>query len=178
MTTYVALLRGINVGGNNIIKMADLKAAFEKKGYAHVTTYIQSGNVIFSSDEKKIDKLEREIEAFLSQTFKYTSKVMVRTHEQIKKTLANAPSDWKSENVRKYIAFVKAPLTATAAINQVETKEGIDTVKAGNEALYLTTLMSALTKSKFSKLAGKKIYQDLTIRNHNTTQKIEALMQK
>ena len=49
MTRFIALLRGINVGGNNMIKMADLKAAFERRGFANVSTYINSGNVLFNS---------------------------------------------------------------------------------------------------------------------------------
>jgi uncharacterized protein (DUF1697 family) len=59
MNKYLALLRGINVGGNNIIKMVDLKACFEKMGFLDVSTYIQSGNVLFSSPETSLTKLFR-----------------------------------------------------------------------------------------------------------------------
>ncbi|MBK7451038.1 MAG: DUF1697 domain-containing protein [Anaerolineales bacterium] len=55
MSGYLALLRGINVGGKNIIKMADLKASFEAMGFSNVVTYIQSGNVVLQSDEKDKD---------------------------------------------------------------------------------------------------------------------------
>jgi uncharacterized protein (DUF1697 family) len=81
---YLLLLRGINVGGNNIIKMADLKSCLESAGYSNVKTYIQSGNVIFESDERNVEKLTNEIEELLSKEFNYESKVVIRTHEQVK----------------------------------------------------------------------------------------------
>ena len=67
--TYIALLRGINVGGNNIIKMVDLKLAFEEMEFSNVKTYIQSGNVIFSSDRKNKVELTDEIEKKLLEKF-------------------------------------------------------------------------------------------------------------
>ena len=63
---YIALLRGINVGGNNIIRMADLKQSFEELGFSEVTTYIQSGNVLFNSSEGDKQLLTGKIEAHLS----------------------------------------------------------------------------------------------------------------
>ena len=76
-TQYLALLRGINVGGNNIIKMADLKACFESLGLTDVVTYIQSGNVIFKSAEKDKAKLTKMIEAGLSKRFNYEARLVV-----------------------------------------------------------------------------------------------------
>ncbi len=69
------MLRGINVGGNNIIKMADLKACFERMGFSNVSTYIQSGNVIFESTKKDAARLEKKIETSLSEAFRYDSRV-------------------------------------------------------------------------------------------------------
>jgi len=95
---FLALLRGINVGGNNIIKMADLKACFETMGFANVSTYIQSGNVIFSSEEVDTIALEERIEKVLSETFNYKSRVVViaisnlkRLWSKLQKTLGNIP---------------------------------------------------------------------------------------
>ena len=69
MTTYVALLRGINVGGKNLIKMPALKASFEANGFQYVATYIQSGNVIFGSPETRPAELTRRIETMLAAAF-------------------------------------------------------------------------------------------------------------
>lgn len=175
---FVALLRGINVGGRNIIKMTDLKACFEENGFENVSTYIQSGNVIFSSPEKSTGELEDRIEKALSTTFKYDAKVLVRSSQQIQQILLKAPPTWKNgSDLRCYITFIKEPATPQAAMQEVELKEDIDFIEAGQGVLYMSTLFSGLSKSKFSKLIGKKIYRDMTMRNYATTQKIGALME-
>ncbi|WP_330587884.1 DUF1697 domain-containing protein [Anaerocolumna sedimenticola] len=90
MIIYLALLRGINVGGKNIIKMADLKRVFEAIGLCDVKTYIQSGNVLFKSDEKEevlSDKIEHEIEA----VFGIPAKVILRTSKEFKQIILNCP---------------------------------------------------------------------------------------
>lgn len=176
---YVALLRGINVGGNNIIKMLVLKEAFEKEGFLKVTTFIQSGNVIFDSDEKNPQKLCLQIEKMLSKTFSYHGRIVLRSLLQIQKVVKEAPSDWsKRDDIRCYVAFVKEPVSAKIIAKDIKLREGIDFLKTGEGALYMTTLLESLTKSYFSKLVGQSFYQDITIRNFNTTRKILALMEK
>ena len=81
---YVALLRGINVGGRNIIRMAALKVCLEQHGFRNVATFIQSGNVIFESDERNAGKLTTQIEGALSKMFDYDSRVVLRSHAQLK----------------------------------------------------------------------------------------------
>jgi len=175
---YLALLRGINVGGNRIIKMVDLKVAFEKSGFTDVTTFIQSGNVVFSSDEKDTEKIARKLEDTVLQTFKINSRIVVKSYSQLKKVLEEVPSEWKKENdLRCYLAFIKEPVSASDVLKEVALKEGVDSAKAGEGVLYMTTKMSGLTQSGFTKLATKKIYKDLTIRNYNTSQKLLALME-
>jgi len=77
MTRFLALLRGINVGGNNLIKMNDLKAEFERLGFQDVKTYIQSGNVIFSSALSDKLKLTELLEKSLSEKFSYPARVLL-----------------------------------------------------------------------------------------------------
>ena len=72
-TTYLALLRGINVGGNNVIRMADLKRCFEGCGFENVATFIQSGNVVFSADDGEVKEVTSRIESLLSRRFSYDS---------------------------------------------------------------------------------------------------------
>src|SRR5882672_5777503 len=92
MGKYVALLRGINVGGKNMIKMTELKVCFEKMGMHNVRTYIQSGNVLFESSQTDIGKLTEEVEQALSKTFGYKSVVVVRSHQQLQDTVRRAPA--------------------------------------------------------------------------------------
>lgn len=174
---YVALLRGINVGGNAIIKMADLKAAFEKGGYKNVITYIQSGNVIFES-EKDSKKISKDLEEMLTRTFGYSAKVVVVSHDQINKVLENVPDEWKKEqDLRCYIAFAREPVTSNDVLKEIKLTEGVDFVKIEKGVLYMSTVMSGLTKSGFARLIGKKIYKEITMRNYNTSQKILKLME-
>ncbi len=83
MHKYIAFLRAINVGGNSIIKMADLKQTFESFGLENVQTYIQSGNVIFESDEKDASVLEEQIESQLEKTLGKKIQLFVRTMRQL-----------------------------------------------------------------------------------------------
>ena len=111
--TYIALLRGINVGGNNIIKMVDLKLAFEEMGFLNVKTYIQSGNVIFSSDRKNKVELTDEIEKKLLEKFSYNSIIVLRTKEELEEQLASAPKNYgvDNENYRYDVIFLKDTIT-------------------------------------------------------------------
>lgn len=176
---YVALLRGINVGGNNLIKMLALKEAFEMIGLKSVITYIQSGNVIFESDEKDSEKLTKKLETMLTKTFAYNARIVVKSHDQVKKIIADVPHEWNTSNdLRCYIAFILEPLTAADAVKEVGIKEGVDSLKVGPDVLYMSTLLSALTKSQFNRLASRKVYKEMTIRNYNTTKKLLALMEQ
>jgi uncharacterized protein (DUF1697 family) len=84
---FVALLRGINVGGSNIIRMADLRACFEQHGFNNVSTYIQNGSVLFSSADRDRIKLTARIESILSDAFRYRSRVVLRSHGQLKRVV-------------------------------------------------------------------------------------------
>jgi uncharacterized protein (DUF1697 family) len=175
---YIALLRGINVGGNAIIKMADLKKEVEVSGFTHVSTYIQSGNIVFESDLKEIDKIIARLEEALLKKFQFNSGIVVKTHEQMKKIISEVPADWKKQDdLRCYLAFVREPVSAQDVIREIKLKEGVDFAKAGDGVVYMSTLLSGLTKSGFTKLVGTKIYKDITIRNYNTVQKLFAMMQ-
>src|SRR5260370_12312921 len=114
---YVALLRAINVGGNNRIKMEQLRACFEVGGFQQVMTYIQSGNVIFESEDENRERLTREIEESLSQTFNYTARIVLRSYAEIQKVVKEAPHDWNTRTaLRRNVAFIKEPVAAYALL--------------------------------------------------------------
>jgi uncharacterized protein (DUF1697 family) len=174
---YVALLRGINVGGNNIIKMTDLQKVFETAGYTNVKTVIQSGNVIFESRETDKEIITGRLEAVLSKAFQYSSKVVIRSHKEMTRIISEVPKIWNQKNdVRSYILFIKEPVTENEVASEVEVTEGIDSIKTGIGVVYMTTKMEGLTKSKFSKIIGKKVYKDVTMRNYKTSHIILEIM--
>lgn len=175
---YIALLRGINVGGNNIIKMDSLVRAFEKEGFTDVSTFIQSGNVIFQSGSQDKEQLVLRIESMLSRTFRYPSTIVLRSEKELHKTLSHVPDMWKhNDDLRCYILFVKEPLTAHEVASEIELNVGIDFLSVGEGALYLSTKMEGITKSKFSKFIGKKVYKDVTMRNYKTSRTILEIME-
>jgi uncharacterized protein (DUF1697 family) len=178
MATYVALLRGINVGGKNLIKMPALKAAFEADGFEQVTTYIQSGNVLFSSSGDRSAELTRRIEKLLAEAFDYVPTVVVRSRTQMRAIVDAAPKGFGAEpaKYRYNVFFLKEPLTAKAAMRSIDTKPGVDEVHAGKGVLYFTYLTSKATQSRISKIAGSPIYPSITIRNWPATTKLLGLM--
>src|SRR3954463_16682545 len=122
---YVALLRGINVGGKNLIRMADLRACLETRKFERVSTYIQSGNILFDSDVIDAVVLTAAIERALSHTFGREVPVFLRSHAQIKKLIAGAPFLRKSAGgVGENVVFVRPPLTAKHALTAIVATEG------------------------------------------------------
>jgi len=179
MKQYVALLRGINVGGKNLIKMTDLKACFEKLGFTDVRTYIQSGNVLFRAAGSGQAQLTKQIEEALSKTFSYKSRVVVRSHKQMKDIVANAPKGFGSEpaTYRYDILFLKEPLTAKEAMKSVSIKEGVDEAFSAKGVLYFSRLISKATQSHLNRIASVPVYQSMTLRNWNTTTKLLNMLE-
>ncbi len=180
MLSYVALLRGINVGGKHLIKMPALKACFEAAGFEDVTTYIQSGNVLFGSPETKAPQLAGRIEAILSDEFGYSATVVVRSRRQMRAIVARAPKGFGAEPAmyRYDVIFLKEPLTTKAAIESVPTKPGVDEAHAGSGVLYFSRIISKATQSRLSRIVSSPIYPSVTIRNWNTTTKLLGMMDK
>jgi uncharacterized protein (DUF1697 family) len=177
---YVALLRGINVGGSNLIRMPALKACFEGQGLRDVCTYIQSGNVLFTAGRSNQDALTTRIEKVLSKTFAYHSRVVVRSFEQMKAIVEGAPSGFggRPAAYRYDVIFLRHPLTADEAMKSMTAKPGVDRIFAGDGVLYCSRLISKASQSHLSRIAAKPAYQNMTIRNWNTTGKLLELMER
>jgi uncharacterized protein (DUF1697 family) len=173
MARYVALLRGINVGGRNLIRMADLATCFEGLGFDGVATYIQSGNVVFGATGRASDLTDR-IERALGERFGYDASVVVRSRAQMRRIVDDAPPGFGADaaRYRDDVLFLKAPLTAKAAIADVPTREGVDRVWAGTGVLYFSRLAGRASGSRLSQIVALPMYKQLTIRNWNTTTKL------
>ena len=174
---YVALLRGINVGGKNIIRMADLRAAFEDAGYAAVSTYIQSGNVLFESNRPPT-ALEGDIETMLEGIFGLSLVVVVRSHRQLHNVVTRAPDEFgASPDIHHSdVIFLKAPLTSRQALRAVELRDGVDQAWPGTGVLYFSRLSERLSQSRLSRIASTPQYQNMTIRNWRTTTRLLSLL--
>jgi uncharacterized protein (DUF1697 family) len=177
-TRFVALLRGINVGGKNIIPMAELRACFEAMKFARVGTYIQSGNVLFDAPAGDPDRLEGRIERALARRFKLTSRVVVLSREELRRVIRDAPAGF-GENAAKFrydVMFLKRPLTAAKAAGSISLKPGVDASWPGKGVVYFSRLTVKATQSRLSRITQLPIYQQMTIRNWNTTTRLLALL--
>ncbi|MGD8868416.1 MAG: DUF1697 domain-containing protein [Gemmatimonadales bacterium] len=179
-THYLALLRGINVGGKNILKMAELRACFEDMGFDDVATYIQSGNVLFTASGRSRRRLVGEIEKALSRRFDYTSRLVVVSQNELDNVVKDSPKGFgeKPGEYRYDVIFLKEPLTAREAMKSVRTREGVDEAHVGKGVLYFSRLTAKATQSHLPKLTQLPIYQQMTVRNWNTTTKLLSLLRK
>jgi uncharacterized protein (DUF1697 family) len=174
---YVALLRAVNVGGRNLIRMADVRACLEDCQFEQVSTYIQSGNVLFDTDEADVVKLTAAIERAFLQAFSMNVPVFLRSHRQMTKIVADVPREWKNDAaLRCSVAFLRKPLTAKKAVAEMNPKPAVDSVKAGDGVVYMSTVITRLTQSTLPKIVGKPMYRDMTVRNYTTCQKLLALL--
>jgi uncharacterized protein (DUF1697 family) len=170
---YVALLRGINVGGRNKVAMADLRAVFARNGFDDVSTYIQSGNVLFASSARR-DSIEGEIEAMLERDLELPIMVTVRSRVQMRNVLRGAPPGFGREPDKYHsdAVFLKKPLTAAKAMRVVTPKEGVDRAWPGAGVIYFRRLSARRTQSRLSRIMSTPEYALMTIRNWNTTMKL------
>ena len=174
---YVALLRGINVGGKNIIKMASLRTCLEEIGLDEVQTYIQSGNIVFRGTGS-VKTLENRIEQALKDEFDCDTHVLVLSRSKFIRIIEAAPKGFGSD-LEKYqcdVVFLKRPLTSEKALSAVEVREGVDTATRGENALYISRLKAEASKSRFPKIVSKPEYRLMTIRNWNTTTKLQGML--
>lgn len=179
MTTYVILIRGINVGGKNKIPMAELKAQLEKHGFASVTTYIQSGNVILKSD-LDAETLASQVETLLATKFKLDSpqiRVLALTRKQFQRVVEHKPDGFGEEPDKYHSdAIFLIGIDAQEAISAFDPREGVDQVWAGEGVIYSQRLSAQRTKSRLNKIMAVPAYKLMTIRNWNTTTKLLELL--
>ena len=170
---FVAFLRGINVGGKNVIRMADLKRAFESMGFEDVATVIASGNVLFSAPR---GDHEPRIERALSEACGYEARALVRSESQLRRVVGQAPKGWPRADTRCYVVFVKAPLTAAKLLRVAPPRPGVDTAIARPGAVYYGTRKDARTRSGLQKLLLTPEYKLATIREFATCSRILGRM--
>ncbi|GAC1576108.1 MAG: DUF1697 domain-containing protein [Candidatus Dormibacteria bacterium] len=177
MPSYVALLRGINVGGKNPVGMQDLAACFRDAGYEDVRTYIQSGNVLFTAVRRSRPELEAAIERAIEERFGIQILVVVRSRDELAATVAAAPANHGSEEVRSDVFFLKHPLTAEATYAELpQLREGVDSVALGPGAIYFSRLAAQASRTRMTRLTGMPVYRLITVRNWRTTTRLLEIL--
>lgn len=179
MKRYVAFLRGINISGKNKVQMVALKQGFEILGYAEVKTYLNSGNVIFSSAEVNTCKITSRIEGMIKNQFHLNIPVFVIQKEELEDILHHAPDWWGGESKEIYdnLIFIMPPATFKDVHNEIgEPKDGLEMIEEYKETVFWSFSRKDYQKTNWwSKTANANISNKLTIRTANTVRKIVGM---
>jgi uncharacterized protein (DUF1697 family) len=175
---YIALLRGINVGGKTLIAMASLKTCVEDCGFLKVRTYINSGNIIFETDKADTLLLAKTIEQAIIQTFSHSVSVVVINETRYRDMMQQVPEGWGEKPDWKYnMLFLIPPYDVNAIVADIgELKPEIEYMKVGDGIIYQSLLFTAFGKTTTGKLASRLSYKKMTIRNWNTARRLLALI--
>ena len=179
MKRYIAFLRGINISGKNKVSMAELKKEFEKLEFGEVRTYLNSGNVAFSSEKGDTEKFRKQIEIMIKKQFTLDIPVFVILREELDDILHNAPDWWGNENKEIYdnLIFIMPPATFAEVYCEIgEPKEELERIKDYNEAIFWSFSRKDYQKTNWwSKTANANISNKLTIRTANTVKKMVGM---
>jgi uncharacterized protein (DUF1697 family) len=175
--TYVALLRGINVGGHKTVSMVELKRVFEQAGMEAVSTYINSGNVIFQSSLPTKTEIARVLEEAIETAFGFGVKIVVCDKDSILALAKALPDTWVNDASMKCdVMFLWENIDQPQILKQLAIKPEIDSVKYVQGALLWSVDRKNVTKSGMLKLVGTDLYKQMTIRNCNTLRKLALLV--
>ncbi len=179
MQTYISILRGINVSGQNLLKMADLKTLYEQLSFQQVSTYIQSGNVVFRSPEQKTETLAERISHQIKSTYGYDVPVLVRTIEHWQNIVANNPF---AKDTSKDPAFLHVTFLAAAPESNhpdailSKAMEG-EEIHITPEAVYLYCPHGYGRTKLNNTFLEARLGVSATTRNWKTTQKLLEIAQ-
>lgn len=177
MEKYIAFLRGINVGGKNKISMPELKELFEQNGFNHVVTYINSGNIIFSSDINDENKLKEACEALIAVRFQLKIPVSIISVSDLSAAYDHSPLWWGQDKDSKHNAiFIIPPVTVEEVSKEVgEIKPEYETVAYYGRVVFWSAPLKTFSRTRWSKIVGSSLYDCITIRNSNTVIKLLQL---
>lgn len=178
MSETLALLRGVNVGGNNRVPMGELRNAMEAAGFDDVRTYIASGNVMYKASGK-IDAQAKKLRGLIKKEFDVDPEIVTYTARRWCRVVEDAPDWWgRDDDWRHNVFVVIPPLTPKKAIAGIgDLRDDIESVELGDGVLYQSIAISGINRgSTSSKIVGTEIYKGLTIRNHNTAIKLAKLL--
>jgi uncharacterized protein (DUF1697 family) len=169
MATYIALLRGINVGGHRLIKMADLKAMFAAIGFGAAQTYIQSGNVVFQAAEPE-QPLRQRLEQRIAATFGFPVTVALRTADELARLIANSPyaPDALREDERLYVALLAEAPAENGIERLLASKIAPDECRVVEREVYLLYRQSMRLSLMTNNLLENKLGVPATSRNWRT----------
>jgi uncharacterized protein (DUF1697 family) len=175
----VSLFRGINVGGNQIVRMDALKELHESLGLQDVQTYIQSGNVVFTSDNSDMAHIQKDIEDSFAQTFGFPVKVMVRTANELNAIIENNPfQNQPMRESNRIIALFLASDPSSTALEEIQkTYDGPEEIDIIGQEVFIY-YPDGMGRSKLTNtFLEKRLKTAGTARNWNTVLKLQKMME-
>ncbi|MEO2206652.1 DUF1697 domain-containing protein [Paenibacillus pabuli] len=177
---YVALLRGINVGGNNKINMKQLKETFEQAGMLDVVTYINTGNIIFADQQERIQanvEISKILEQAIAAEFGLEIRVVVRNMDEMQTVLQALPEEWTNDDQAKSdVMFLWDEVNDVSVLDKLPLKPEVGTLIYVTGAILYSVSREDAPRSGMNKLVGSSVYKYMTVRNINTTRQIYKLM--
>ncbi len=178
MPVFISLLRGINVGGNKKIKMADLKDLYASLGFTKVKTLLQSGNVVFESETRDSDQLAQQIETAIEGHFGFQVRIIMRTAAELKSIIERNPFSEKAlaEPSKLLVMFLLEQLDASKLEAVMESYEGPEQLHLKGRELHIF-YPEGMGRSKLDRTLGK-VKMVNTGRNWNTVTKLLAIIEQ
>jgi uncharacterized protein (DUF1697 family) len=176
---YVALLRGLNVGGANKVSMAKLKSAFEGAGVTEVRTYINSGNVIFSTNIEDRGSLTATLlEATRAHTGVETD-IQLRDVDELAAIVEVIPDHWNNDDSMKCdVVFLQPDVDRPGILEDLGPRPGIEDALYVPGAVVWRVNRTDATRSRLTRIVGTPLYARVTVRNCNTARRLLELMRK
>jgi uncharacterized protein (DUF1697 family) len=174
---YVALLRGVNVGGTNMVTMAELKATFEAAGMTAVRTYINSGNVIFSTDILDRAQLTEFLQKAVRDRGGLNTDLQLRDEEELSAIVEAMPSDWTNDAAMKCdVVFLQPDVDRASILEELDPRPGVEDALYVPGAVIWRVDRKNATRSRLTRIVGAPLYSRVTVRNCNTTRKLLELV--
>ncbi len=175
--TYLALLRGINVGGNSTVPMETLKECLMKLGFLNVRTYINSGNVLFETAPTDAGELQNIIELALLKRFDFPITVIIKNEKELRRIAKAVPSHWQNNATQKTdILFLRDTYDNPKTRTLIAHTKDVDAIIYTKGALIWNVSKDQYSKSGMRKFIGTTVYKNMTARNVNTVRKLASLV--
>ncbi len=165
---YIALLRGINVGGHRKVEMKKLKKILEFIGYFNVSTYLNSGNALFESTKSQ-EEIQKAVTKALSKEFGFEIPTLIKNIEEIKHISSAIPEEWQNNKEHKTdVAYLFPEVDSKKILGEIPVKKDYVNLIYVKGAIIWHMHKKNYNKSHLNKLIGTELYQRMTVRNVNT----------
>lgn len=174
---FIALLRGVNVGGNRKVEMKKLKKIFEFLDYSNVITYLNSGNIVFESTKKQ-EVVQNEILKNIENEFGFPIQTLVKSDREIRKINNAIPKEWENNAEQKTdVAFLFPEVDSKIIIDELPIKKEFIDIRYVKGAIIWNVKKKEYNKSHLNKVVGIKLYKQMTVRNVNTVRRLVEISQ-